>query len=50
MLVEEFYKELQEPSVSKAVALQRAQLKLIEDPAYQHPAYWAPFLLLNNWL
>jgi CHAT domain-containing protein len=50
MLVEEFYKELRQPSVSKAAALQRAQLKLLENPAYQHPAYWAPFLLLNNWL
>jgi CHAT domain-containing protein len=36
--------------VSKAVALQRAQLKMLEEPAFDHPAYWAPFLLLNNWL
>jgi len=49
-LVSEFYKQLQDASVSKAVALQRAQLKMLDDPAYDHPAYWAPFLLLNNWL
>ena len=49
-LVSEFYRQLQDSSVSKAVALQRAQLKMLEEPAYDHPAYWAPFLLLNNWL
>ena len=49
-LVTEFYRQLHDFSVSKAVALQRAQLKLLEDRVYQHPAYWSPFLLLNNWL
>jgi CHAT domain-containing protein len=49
-LVAEFYKQLRDPTASKAVALQRAQLKLLGDPVYQHPAYWSPFLLLNNWL
>ena len=50
ILVGEFYRQLTDPSISKAVALQRAQLKLIQDPIYRHPTYWAPFLLLNNWL
>jgi CHAT domain-containing protein len=36
--------------VSRAVALQRAQLHLLQDPRYQHPFFWAPFLLLNSWL
>jgi CHAT domain-containing protein len=49
-LVSEFYRQLKESSVSKAVALQRAQLKMLDDPTYQHPAYWSPFLLLSNWL
>jgi CHAT domain-containing protein len=49
-LVADFYQELQEPAISKALALQRAQLKLMSDPRYQHPGYWSPFLLLNNWL
>jgi CHAT domain-containing protein len=49
-LIAEFYRQLQDPSVSKAVALQRAQVKMLEHPVYRHPAYWAPFLLLNNWL
>lgn len=49
-LVSDFYHELQRPSLSKAAALQQAQLKMMKDPLYNHPAYWAPFLLLNNWL
>ena len=49
-LIAEFYRELRDPSVSRAVALQRAQLKLLHDPRYQHPGYWSPFLLINNWL
>ncbi len=49
-LVAEFYRQLQDPSATKAVALQRAQLTLLRNPAYQHPSFWAPFLLLNNWL
>ena len=36
--------------ISKAQALQRAQRELIEDPRFDHPAYWAPFLLIGNWL
>ena len=49
-LISEFYRQLRDPSVSKAVAIQRAQIKLLGDRIYDHPAYWSPFLLLNNWL
>jgi CHAT domain-containing protein len=49
-LVVEFYKQLQDGSLSKARALQAAQIKLIGDPLLGHPAYWAPFLLIGNWL
>src|SRR5215467_1068174 len=49
-LVAEFYRQLRDPSVSKAMAIQRAQIKLLNDRVYNHPAYWSPFLLLNNWL
>ena len=50
LLVTEFYRHLQDPTVSRAVALQRAQLALLDDPRYQDPFFWSPFLLLNNWL
>ncbi|MBX3302187.1 MAG: CHAT domain-containing protein [Nitrospira sp.] len=49
-LISEFYRHLRNPSLSKAVALQRAQMKLLSDRVYAHPAYWSSFLLLNNWL
>jgi CHAT domain-containing protein len=50
LLISEFYRQLENPSVSKAKALQQAQLKLIQDPRYRHPGYWSPFLLIGNWL
>jgi CHAT domain-containing protein len=49
-LVSEFYRQLRNPKLSKAQALQAAQQKLLTDRVYEHPAYWSPFLLLNNWL
>jgi CHAT domain-containing protein len=49
-LISEFYKNLQNSSVSKAVALQQAQIALLKDPDRSHPSLWAPFLLINNWL
>jgi CHAT domain-containing protein len=49
-LVGEFYAQLHAQPISKAVALQRAQQKLVRDPNHSHPYYWAPFLLIGNWL
>ena len=49
-LVSEFYRRLHDTSISKARALQLAQLKLLSEGLYEHPAYWSAFLLLNNWL
>ena len=49
-LVLDFYREVKNPATSRAVALQRAQLKLIENPRYEHPGYWSAFLMINNWL
>ncbi|MCP5086130.1 MAG: CHAT domain-containing protein, partial [Rhodobacteraceae bacterium] len=49
-LISDFYEQLKDPAVSRAVALQRAQRDLIEDLSYRHPGYWSAFLLLNSWL
>ena len=49
-LIADFYRELKDPNVSRGVALQRAQLKVLSDPRYEHPGFWSPFLLINNWL
>lgn len=50
LLIAEFYRQLRDPSVSRAMALQHAQMKLLDDFRYQHPGYWSPFILINNWL
>lgn len=50
-LVSEFYHELKiHPKNTKAVALQKAQLKILSNPMRNHPNFWAPFLILSNWL
>lgn len=49
-LVSEFYRQLQDGNVTKAVALQRAQQKVLSDPGRSHPGFWAPFLLISNWM
>ncbi|MEW6492879.1 MAG: CHAT domain-containing protein [Cyanobacteriota bacterium] len=45
-----FYKELTQVKSTKAEALRHAQVTLLKDPQYQHPIYWAPFVLVGNWL
>jgi CHAT domain-containing protein len=49
-LVSDFYRSLQDPTNSKAKALQQAQLALLKDARYRHPSYWSAFLLIGNWL
>ena len=49
-LISEFYRQLKDPTISKAVALQRAQLKIQSAANHAHPSFWSPFLLINNWL
>ena len=44
------YEHLQKPNVSRADALRQAQLALMEQPQYQHPRYWSPYILAGNWL
>ena len=49
--ISDFYNELlSNQGLSKAKALQNAQKKMIAQDRYWHPAYWAPFLLIGNWL
>jgi CHAT domain-containing protein/uncharacterized protein HemY len=50
LLMSQFYRELVRTKVSKAEALRLAQLSLLQNPRYQHPRYWAPFVLVGNWL
>jgi CHAT domain-containing protein len=48
--MENFYQELATFGTTKANALQKAQIGLLKNPQYTHPFYWAPFVLIGNWL
>ena len=50
LAIREFYRQLKTPGISRAKALQNAQKKLISQDRYWHPLYWAPFLLIGNWM
>ncbi len=47
-----FYQKLKQSNIntSKAQALRRAQLELIKSNRFSHPFYWAPFVMIGNWL
>jgi CHAT domain-containing protein/tetratricopeptide (TPR) repeat protein len=49
-LISQFYHELTNTKDTKAEALRRAQLSLLQTRQYKHPIYWAPYVLLGNWL
>jgi CHAT domain-containing protein len=50
VLMSAFYQHLREAGMSRARALQHAQRALLRHPQYSEPFFWAPFLLINNWL
>jgi CHAT domain-containing protein len=50
-LMTHFYASLAEPAnPSKAASLRNAQLQLLKLEATAHPAHWAAFMLIGNWL
>ncbi|HEY9617118.1 MAG TPA: CHAT domain-containing protein [Microcoleaceae cyanobacterium] len=49
-LIAQFYHQLVNAKVSKAEALRQAQLSLLHDTNFRHPRYWAPYVLIGNWL
>jgi len=48
--IREFYRQLRKPGLTKAQAMQNVQKKLIGQRRYWHPLYWAPFLVIGNWM
>jgi CHAT domain-containing protein len=48
-LMTEFYQQLSQ-GIGKAEALRKAQQYMMKQPKYEHPFYWAPFILVGNWL
>ena len=47
VLMKDFYEQLVTQGVSKAKALQHAQIKLLRES--RHPSQWAPYLLVGDW-
>ena len=50
LLISEFYQQLAQEKRSKAHALREAQMSMINSDDLSHPYYWAPFVLVGNWL
>ncbi|NER20438.1 MAG: CHAT domain-containing protein [Symploca sp. SIO1C2] len=49
-LMNHFYQELAKPNITKAEALRRAQLAVLQQEEFAHPYYWSAFVLVGNWL
>jgi CHAT domain-containing protein len=49
-LMGSFYQSRKSGGETKAQSLRDAQLALLQKPEYRHPSYWAPYLLVGNWL
>ncbi|MDZ8032661.1 CHAT domain-containing protein [Nostoc sp. DedSLP04] len=49
LFIDEFYRQLVTGKTT-AEALRFAQLKLLEAPEYNRPMYWAPYVIVGNWL
>ncbi len=50
LFMQRLYEIKQKKRLSKASALQKAQLEFLRSPEYAHPFFWAPFILMGNWL
>jgi CHAT domain-containing protein len=48
-LMESFFNNMKNEKMSKAEALQNAQIEMTQDERYAHPYYWAPFMLIGDW-
>ncbi|HLP90829.1 MAG TPA: CHAT domain-containing protein [Nostocaceae cyanobacterium] len=48
--VGEFYRELRSNNITKAEALRRAQVQLLNHPNYKLPSFWSAYVLIGNWL
>ncbi|BAZ10993.1 hypothetical protein NIES4071_28170 [Calothrix sp. NIES-4071] len=49
-LMVEFYNNLIKRNMTRTEALRSAQQLLLKDKTFEHPFYWAPFILIGNWL
>ncbi|MEC4812432.1 MAG: CHAT domain-containing protein [Scytonema sp. PMC 1069.18] len=45
-----FYQHLGKPNINRAEALRQAQLALLKNANFDHPRFWAPYVLVGSWL
>ncbi len=51
LLMSELYSNLANQQITKAEALRQAQIKVLQEPQFRrHPFFWAPYVLVGNWL
>lgn len=50
LLMTRFYHHLRSPGITKAAALQQAQVDLIRQTDFRDPFFWSAFVLVGHWL
>ncbi|OKH18914.1 CHAT domain-containing protein [[Limnothrix rosea] IAM M-220] len=50
ILMNQFYENLLQGNVTKTAALQEVQRNMLHDETFNHPYYWASFILIGNGL
>ncbi|MEQ9481970.1 CHAT domain-containing protein [Coleofasciculus sp. F4-SAH-05] len=50
LLMTTFYEELVKNQATKAESLRLAQIRILQEQKFAHPYYWAPFVIVGNWL
>lgn len=49
-VMKKFYGGMVNAGLTKTEALRQAQLELLHSRQFDHPFFWAPFVLIGNWL
>lgn len=49
LLLQEFYKNIEQKKMTKVEALRHAQATVSQNPQYSHPFYWSAFVLYGEW-
>lgn len=49
LLLQEFYRNIEQKKMTKVEALRHAQATVSQNPKYTHPFYWSAFTLIGEW-